>query len=369
MRAFWGRLVLLAGACGGTDPDGGSRDDARPTPPVVEFSEPVRASGLRPLVMLDLNGDGRMEIVTGEETGMMLAIHTGNPERDPTVMTAWGNLPVSEVTFADVNGDDITDLVAGSYGARRVSVVQGLGDGTFAATPVQTTTTLRPSRLALTNFDADPAIDLVVQEEFDGSSIELYGGNGDGTFATPSPIAVPLQAVDDMTHVFAEDLNGDSQADLLIATRSKFLVMLGNGDGTFQMGWSRTSGLTTDSFVYADVDGDGRRDLLFSASSVMHFAPSLGDGTFGEPELDHATTARATEACDLDGDGTLDLVTSSISSIRWNLGRGDGTFHETREFPFDLPSGVICGDFDGDENNDLVVFNKFRTGIEIYFRL
>jgi hypothetical protein len=364
MRCFWGPLVVLAAACGGTDPDGGGGGDA---PPVLAFSEPVRASALRPLTMLDLNGDGRMEIVTGEEAGM-LAIHMGNPERDPSVVTAWENLPVSEVTFADVNGDDITDLVAGSYAARRVSVVHGLGGGTFAETPIQTATTIRPSRVALANFDSDAAIDLVVQEEFDDTTIELYGGNGDGTFATPSPIVVPLEAVDDMTHVFAEDLNGDGQADLLIATRSKLLVMLGNGDGTFQTGWS-TSGPTIDALVFADVDGDGRRDLLFSASAVMHFARSLGDGTFGEPEFDYATTARATQSCDLDGDGTLDLVTSSPSSIGWNLGRGDGTFHKPVEFPFNLPSGVICGDFDGDQNNDLVVFNRFRNGIEIFFRL
>jgi hypothetical protein len=364
MRCFWGPLVMLAGACGGTDPDGSGRDDP---PPVLEFSEPVRAPGLRPLTMLDLNGDGRMEIVTGEEAGT-LAIHSGNPERDPTVVTAWDNLPVSEVTFADVTGDDIADLVAGSYGARRVSVVHGLGDGAFAETPIQTATTIRPSRLALANFDADAAIDLVVQEEFDDTTIELYGGNGDGTFATPSPIVVPLEGVDDMTHVFAEDLDRDGQADLLIATRSKFLVMLGNGDGTFQAGWS-TSGPTIDSLVFADVDGDGRRDVLFSASAIMHFARSLGDGTFGEPEFDYATTARATQTCDLDGDGILDLVTSSVSSIGWNLGRGDGTFHEPGEVAFNLPSGVICGDFDGDQHNDLVVFNRLRNGIEIFFRL
>jgi hypothetical protein len=233
---------------------------------VLEFSEPVRVSALRPLTMLDLNGDGSMEIVTGEEAGM-LAIHRGNPERDATVVTVWENLPVSEVTFADVNGDDITDLVAGGYGARRVSVVHGLGGGAFAETPIQTATTIRPSRIALANFDAEKAIDLVVQEEFDDSTIELYGGNGDGTFATPLPVVVPLEAVDDMTHVFAEDLNGDGQADLLVATRSKFVVMLGNGDGTFRTEWA-ISGPTIDSLVFADVDGDGRRDLLFSANAV-----------------------------------------------------------------------------------------------------
>jgi len=59
-------------------------------------------------------------------------------------------------------------------------------------------------------------------------------------------------------------------------------------------------------------------------------------------------------------------VASSIDSIRWYLGHGDGTFNEASKLPFNLPSGVVCGDFDGDQRNDFVVFNKYRTGIEIY---
>src|SRR5690349_5831516 len=87
---------------------------------------------------------------------------------------------------ADVNRDGRTDLVAGR-GADLV-VLLGTGSGTFAPARV-VAPSLRP--LTVGDFNGDTRLDIAAYARHtDGTSnLFVLGGNGDGTFQAPRPVA------------------------------------------------------------------------------------------------------------------------------------------------------------------------------------
>ena len=113
----------------------------------------------------------------------------------------------------------------------------------------------------------------------------------------------------DASSVALADVNGDGHLDILVTNQcvsasncssTGVVVLLGNGDGTFQPGVSYRAPVSNAfSIVAADLNGDGKLDLVVSeqcSSSNNCNAGSVavllgnGDGTF-QPAV--STTRRA----------------------------------------------------------------------------
>ncbi len=134
-------------------------------------------------------------------------------------------------------------------------------------------------------------------------------GNGDGTFqirqnfaARPGPHSVA-----------AADVNGDGRKDLVVANRTDNTVgvLLGNGDGTFQKQQSFAVGSGPEAVAVADVNGDGRKDLVVAnyASNDVSVLLGHGDGTFSPSTPTSGVGLRNTPLlADLNGDGFSDNV-------------------------------------------------------------
>src|SRR5207247_1264376 len=98
-----------------------------------------------------------------------------------------GTYPNS-VTVADVAGDGQPDIVVTNYLAGTVSVLQGVGDGTFLA-PAPYAVGVRPTSVMAADLvdqngkaTPDSRLDLVVANSGDGT-VSVLPADGEGTFA------------------------------------------------------------------------------------------------------------------------------------------------------------------------------------------
>ena len=157
------------------------------------------------------------------------------------------------------------------------------------------------------------------------------------------------------------------------------MVLLGNGDGTFQTALSVSGAAlgtgTGNKLIAADLNRDGKTDLAYIASNGnLMTLLSAGDGTFRAvsappPNAKPALTAVA----DLNGDGVPDLIFfngNNDSLVSYAYGRGDGTFDAPiivplppnltspnlgNASPNPHPLAVLTADFNRDGRPDLTV--------------
>jgi hypothetical protein len=327
-------------------------------------------SSPRDLLVADLNGDGRPDVVTpdvglGNESFGTLSVllGAGGLRFAPARSLAVGGRPVA-VASADFDRDGRLDLAAA--GTERISVFLGQADGELRAAP-DLDGFFFPTDLEAGDLNGDSNADLVCADQDSANSTAIYLGRGDGTFLPPafgSPGASSL--------VLA-DLDGDRDLDLVLAKENDvpdLVLLLGNGDGTFEA--PRRTPLAGDpdqvrvrKLLAADLNGDGLPELvvLTNPASVVIFA-NRGSGDF-------AVSARLTGGGallggaafgDLNQDGITDLVVSAVqfSTVISFLGQGEheGNLEFRRQSDVDVgfgPSALALRDLDADGSLDLLV--------------
>ena len=97
------------------------------------------------------------------------------------------------VAVGDVNGDGRLDLVTGGNYARVISVLYGQGDGTFGDR-VDFAIASYPLLVVLGDLNGDGSLDVVTADEFSSLSysVSVRLGRGDGTFAATRVIVQGL---------------------------------------------------------------------------------------------------------------------------------------------------------------------------------
>jgi hypothetical protein len=282
----------------------------------------------------------------------------------------------------DFNGDEIPDLVSlDQTGSLRV--VLGNGDGTFGV-PISLASAIgSQSRLDLTgDFNNDGIEDFIVSDT--GSvQVQTFLGNGDGTF-TPTVTSFSAQGLTVLLGVVAGDYNGDGKLDLACECQNTtgglaMGIMLGNGDGTFQPPIESLTQTSNEAIpaLAADFNGDNKLDVVTLETGgvggilIPAFAQLMignGDGTFQIGAnysllLDWVPVSAV--AADFNGDGKLDFAVTELDCSTGNgcgesgallvfLGNGDGTFQQLPPYYFDGGVGTISvADFDGDDKLDI----------------
>jgi hypothetical protein len=287
---------------------------------------------------VDTTGYGRFDlVVTNEVTGQVsLLLNLGNgrfaapvPYRAGTGTSAIDPGSPPQVTSLEATAGvaaratapgSLTGLVTINPGSITLDVLAGLGGGRFA-NPVSIGTASPAQVVRVGDFAGNGALDLAV---LTSGGLSIYLGNGQGGFLPPTTYAVPPQA-DGLT---VADLTGDGKLDLLVGDAyGDVLVLMGNGDGTFQPYHEANQDIL---LAVADLPGNGSEDVICADQGLdqvvvdytVNQATVLADRSTGL--LDPGAVALA----DLNGDGIPDLVVANSggNNVLIYPGLGKGQF-------------------------------------------
>ena len=356
-----------------------------------QFSSPADYPvGTTPMAVVvgDFNGDGKLDLAVANVGSNNVSILQGNG--DGTFQTAV-NYNVGDspkfIATGDIDADGHTDLVVAADSG--VIIFLGVGDGTFRS-PLQFTAGIDlPEYIALADFNGDKRLDVLVANRSGGTAVLI--GNGDGTLqpalVTPTGGATPFVAVG--------DFNGDGFPDMATGngtyqnerTPGNLIVLVGNGDGTFQP--SRTFSLPfwPEFFTVGDFNHDGKMDLAVAVrenifGGDVRILAGKGDGSFESSPALKGTFCTWLTVTDLNSDGKLDLIGLEHADpqnlpieIQLMIENADGTFQSSSFNPcaqssgciqlFKLPSWLAVGDFNGDKRPDFVVSNRIANSVSI----
>jgi uncharacterized repeat protein (TIGR01451 family) len=271
------------------------------------------------------------------------------------------NMPPGWIGAADLNGDGKTDLITvndvfvNGATTSAIGVLLGNGNGAFRA-PVNYPLPYGAGFAVLADFNNDGKIDLVLSAGPGSSTgFMMLLGNGDGSFQSAQIVGAPNTG-SGYPVLMAADLNGDGNLDLVaLSPENSVLLFLGKGDGTFAppMNLSPATGSAYYFVQVADMNGDGIPDLVVKSTSLLVFL-GIGDGTFQPPIAAPITISAPTYFVvgDFNGDGKPDVAIGSDVL----LGNGDGTLRAPlQSLGSQSPVDAAVGDFNGDGNLDLAI--------------
>lgn len=357
------------------------------------------------LTLLDVDGDGDLDLVAVSAVGQRLWRNDGTAWADTTNGSGLeavppGSVPIGVVS-ADIDNDGDADLFV--LRAGRSSLYRNEGRGHF----VEITSTAAlpdfpylPGAAAFGDIDHDGDVDLLIAgladveatrrrpstadgwmfpDAFAPAPVQLLRNNGSGVF-TDITTGAGLTARAHTVAIVPTDVDNHRDLDLLIVNASEPPALWSNQrDGSFR-DISREVGLggigRADARVHAaaagDLNKDDRPDFVFAGTEGATLALSHADGRFTvEPLRAARPGATAIQMVDYDSDGLLDLVTwhESGGQLLRHVGSG-WVEHATgadafREVPARIVARTVAAaDLDLDDRQDLIVGG--RDGIQLW---
>ena len=339
--------------------------------PVVAYD--AGAAGSSSIAVGDLNGDGQLDVVVANGgfcavRDNCVSVFLGNADgtlQPAVIFDAGGVSNISgqginiPIFIADLNGDGKPDLVVANVtdqnqvGDGVIGVLLGNGDGTFQPVVRYDSGGLGTRPAALADVNGDGRLDVVVVNCGELSfycppttaTISVLLGNGNGTFqlaktysrGAPGSLNDPLLVV---------DVNGDRKLDIVVGNQcprengncvgdASIGVLLGNGDGTFAGATTYDSGGNENySLADADFNGDHKIDLAVANNYGTGVLLGNGDGTFQPAQTFAGGGCCQVLVADVNLDGRPDLlaVASTGGNVNVLLGKGDGTFEARQIF-------------------------------------
>jgi hypothetical protein len=302
-------------------------------------------------VIGDLDGDGDLEIVAYDRSGVVYAWHHDGTElRDGDANPATngpffvtknpGTWHFSTPALADVDADGVVELIVCSPAD---SIYCLNVDGSRVPgwpVPVADAGATITASPAVGDIDGDGNMEVIVPS----SSGRIYGLNHDGTSMAGWPKWVYMNTSTIAPSPALADLDGDGLLEVVIAgLDGKCYVFRHNGAA--YPGWpqpytSLSSGRTESSPVIADIDGDRSLDIILACEEGrLNAWRSNGQTIAGFPIETHAFLRGTPVLHDIDRDGDVELITSC-----WN-------------------TNIYVWDLDGEWYDGFAQWNGFRANI------
>lgn len=363
--------------------------------------------------IVDLNGDGHMDLLLDiaqslgtfsyRDYELKAYINQGNGSSFTGGSTIYG---ARLLATGDLNGDGKLDLVTTTIPQQMgpnsgLNIMLGDGHGGFTAAA---TYAINPTVAAVGDLNRDGHMDIVASTP---NKSTILMGNGNGTFTQKGTLDTslfngetiflnPTQTIAYTNNVFVADVNGDGIPDILVEDmahgigvsnfndeeRSGLLAVFpGNGNGTFQN--PRTYNIGDDLILspqLTDFYQNGNISLFYwnYVPDINNPIPALeektgyavlssdGKGNFNAPVVTTSFDPTSVVAADFDKDGIQDVAVVNLGTCQTCNGRvsvfsgsGEGYLDAAKVYDIGLHNGVItAGDVNGDGKLDLVITRR-----------
>ncbi|MBC8753352.1 T9SS type A sorting domain-containing protein [Kordia sp. YSTF-M3] len=339
----------------------------------------TNADGARSIHAADMDNDGDIDVLYAASQEDKIAWYEntdsqGNFGQDHIVISnpGWNK----SVYAADIDGDGDLDAISGSGGSfGNIAWFENTdGQGSYGPQKIITTDIDDAESVFAIDLDGDGDID-VLSASYDDNKIAWYENtDGQGTFG---PQQIITTGASNAESVYAADLDGDGDMDI-VSTYSTIssVVWFENTDGQGNFGARQTITYNADfaQAVYAeDIDGDGDMDILSASSGddkIAWYENTDGQGNFGTQQVisTNADSASSVYAIDLDGDGDIDVLSASRADdkIAWYENTdGQGTFGAQQIITTDADFATSVYAIDMDNDGDNDVISASSTDDKI----
>lgn len=337
---------------------------------VISFRLPgeglVRTYGFN---AIDIDGDGSPDMSATNEVSNDVRVlrNDGCGNYGPMVIHAMpGGSEPSPNDSADFNGDGRADLVTGNQSSVNIAVFFNNGNGGFG-TPTMYPAIASSHGVAVLDADADGDVDVLAATTGD---MMMFTNNGAGGFAHTSTIDGGGSGE---WQVAVADLNNDGFGDASVANLFSGSVglLLGNGAGGLTLSDVKNTSGNPWAMALGDIDNDGRIDAVASNGNQGQAVVLRGNGAgqfFAPVFYSTGSATVATDLGDLDGDGDLDLTASNFGSgdVKMFTNQG-GIFMNPVSLPTTSASSCsVMVDYDRDGDLDVICTDELDDKAFVY---
>lgn len=338
----------------------------------------------------DATRDGLNDLVVAETGFSRLLIYPGTQGADFGSVLCELDVPGTPgaVTFGDLNGDNLDDLVVSAFTANRYVVItevfppepsEGVGTGlevevcTYASFDIPVPA--QPSIAKVGDVNGDGVNDLVACLAFNASMCITPGNNSANPVLSEQFL---LDSTGMPLRPFLGDFDNNGQEDVcaLSGLGNRVNLWLSSADtGRLNGARSYASGLSESSWVEgADFDGDGDFEIVTSSNAETTLSILGGNDLLAiEGSLDVGLGVHQLKAGDLDLDGKVDIVVGvagGIKILRNTSTPGSYSFDTLPVSPTTIgsgsyPFGIEIGDFDRDGDVDIAVCDYVGGGVHL----
>jgi hypothetical protein len=363
----------------------------------------IGADGTR---MGDVNGDGRLDIVTGWEEGGIVRVYL-QPEGD-AVRHQWPFIEVHDAAarvedafFADLDADGVLDVIVSTEDKDSgLSICWGPTDvAQISKSRAWDVTSVRDSNLRISwmfadavQIDGKNGLDLIAGGKLANAQVGWFAAPPD-PHRTGQWVWHPIAAADWVMSLIPQDMDADGDQDILVSNRSttgpevvsghihagtSWLENPGTGPAQAEL-WpihQITTGLYEVEFAaLADVDGDGLDDVLTTANSqhliMISWRRSAAATSWDNMQIPAPASVgdpKSLAVGDIDLDGRQDIVLATVPGAQGTSLDGivwashSGSPREATSWNFYQLSGidglkydlVVLYDVDQDGDLDLI---------------
>ena len=272
-----------------------------------------------PMTFADVNGDGLPDMILDDQTNLTANVFLNTRVNYGRILQP-ANVAVPNVRsllVKDVNNDGRPDLIAeGTNG--RIDIFPGNGDGTFGTTsiggsaPLDGLTGNGGHLIALNTLPLYSQL-LTATPVGISSTLTSLSGNASGLKGI-------YNAGPGRTSYAVADFNNDGTPDLAVDSPEGIAILYGASDGSFSTNQAFAAGKPAMSGALAAFTSSGNVDAVVSTGAAQaQFLRGLGNGLFlyaGAPGAPTPTSSQSgppglwsvVQAGDLDSDGHQDLL-------------------------------------------------------------